>query len=91
MDCPLRYGGRFSDRRGSRTLFGRGEDRLWILGWPLCEWDRDVATLAVYGSYAALVDLSGHAGAFALLMLPYLAIAFWLRLGRFSQTRPGHA
>ena len=51
----------------------------------------DVATLAVYGSYAALVDLGGHSGAFAILMLPYLAIAFWLRLGRFEQTRPGHA
>jgi hypothetical protein len=44
----------------------------------------DVATLAVYGSYAALVDLSGHPGAFGLLMLPYLAIAFWLRLGRLK-------
>ena len=51
----------------------------------------DVATLAVYGSYAALVDLGGHSGAFAILMLPYLAVAFWLRLGRFEQTRPGHA
>lgn len=39
----------------------------------------DVATLAVYSSYAALVELSGHPGAFALLMLPYLTIAFWLR------------
>lgn len=39
----------------------------------------DVATLAVYGSYAALVDLSGHPGAFALLMLPYLAMALWVR------------
>ena len=51
----------------------------------------DVATLTVYGTYAALVDLGGHAGAFALLMIPYLAIAFWLRLGRFGSTRPGHA
>ena len=51
----------------------------------------DVATLAVYGSYAALVDLSGHPGAFALLMLPYLAIAFWLRRRRFELARPGHA
>ena len=51
----------------------------------------DVATLAVYGSYAALVDLGGHPGAFALLMLPYLAIAFWLRRGRFEPAWPGHA
>jgi len=51
----------------------------------------DVVTLAVYGSYAALVDLGGHPGAFALLMLPYLAIAFWLRCGRFEPSGPGHA
>jgi len=51
----------------------------------------DVATLAVYGSYAALVDLGGHGGAFALLMLPYLAIAFWLRRRRFEPTLLGHA
>lgn len=51
----------------------------------------DVATLAVYGSYAALVDLGGHRGAFALLMLPYLAIALWLRHRRFESARPGHA
>ena len=44
----------------------------------------DVAMLVVYGSYAALVDLSGHPGAFAFLMLPYLAIAFWLRLRRLE-------
>lgn len=49
----------------------------------------DVATLAVYGSYAALVDIGGHPGAFALLMIPYLAIAFWLRLGRFEHVRRG--
>ncbi len=41
----------------------------------------DVATLAVYGSYAALVDVGGHGGAFALLALPYLAVAVWLRRG----------
>jgi hypothetical protein len=35
----------------------------------------DVATLAVYGSYAALVDVGGHGGAFALLALSYLAVA----------------
>ena len=41
----------------------------------------DVATLAVYGSYAALVDVAGHSGAFAMLTLPYLAVAVWLRRG----------
>jgi len=35
----------------------------------------DVATPAVCGSYAALVDLGGHGGAFAVLALPYLAVA----------------
>ena len=35
----------------------------------------DVATLAVYGSYAALTDIGGHGGAFAMLALPYLAVA----------------
>jgi MFS family permease len=41
----------------------------------------DIATLAVYGSYAALVDVAGHGGAFAMLTLPYLAVAVWLRRG----------
>jgi hypothetical protein len=49
----------------------------------------DVATITVYGSYAALADLGGHSGAFALLMLPYLAIAFWLRRRRFEPRRHG--
>jgi MFS family permease len=44
----------------------------------------DVATLAIYGSYAALVDVGGHPGAFAMLTLPYLAVAVWLP--RFSET-----
>jgi hypothetical protein len=38
----------------------------------------DVATLAVYGSYAALVDVGGHGGAFAMLVLPYVVISLWL-------------
>ena len=38
----------------------------------------DVATLAVYGSYAALVDVGGHGGAFAMLSLPYVVISLWL-------------
>jgi predicted MFS family arabinose efflux permease len=38
----------------------------------------DVATLAVYGSYAALVDVGGHGGAFAMLVLPYMVISLWL-------------
>ena len=49
----------------------------------------DVATLAVYGGYAALVGVGGHGGAFALLMLPYLAIAFWLRRRRFESRGQG--
>lgn len=32
----------------------------------------------VYGSYAALADAGGHSGAFAVLMLPYLAVVAWL-------------
>lgn len=44
----------------------------------------DVATLAVYGSYAALVDIGGHGSAFAMLTLPYLAIALWLRRRRLE-------
>jgi len=46
----------------------------------------DVATLAVYGSYAALVDLGGHGGAFALLTLPYLVVAAWLRFRPATST-----
>ncbi|WP_102145057.1 MFS transporter [Mycobacterium hubeiense] len=38
----------------------------------------DVATLMVCGSYAALADAGGHSGAFAVLTLPYLAVAAWL-------------
>ena len=42
----------------------------------------DVATLAVYGSYAALADTGGHGGAFAVLALPYVAISLWLFITR---------
>ncbi|HET6735815.1 MFS transporter [Mycobacterium sp.] len=35
----------------------------------------DVATLMVYGSYAALAQTGGHGGAFAVLALPYLAVS----------------
>jgi hypothetical protein len=38
----------------------------------------DVVTLAVYGSYAALVEVGGHRGAFAFLMVPYVAVAAML-------------
>jgi hypothetical protein len=38
----------------------------------------DVATLMVYGSYAALVEIGGHGGPFAVLALPYLTISLWL-------------
>ena len=38
----------------------------------------DVATLAIYGSYAALTDVAGHGGAFVVLMLPYLLVAVTL-------------
>jgi len=38
----------------------------------------DVATLFVYGSYAALAHVGGHGGAFAILTLPYLTISLWL-------------
>ena len=42
----------------------------------------DVATLAVYGSYAALAGNGGHGGAFAVLALPYVAISLWLLAAR---------
>jgi MFS family permease len=35
----------------------------------------DVVTLVVYGSYAALVEIGGHRGAFAILMVPYALVA----------------
>jgi predicted MFS family arabinose efflux permease len=38
----------------------------------------DIATLVVYGSYAALADIGGHGGAFGMLALPYVAISLWL-------------
>lgn len=48
----------------------------------------DVAALAVYGSYGALAGLTGHGGAFAVLALPYAAVAVWLLRSRV-QARPG--
>jgi hypothetical protein len=41
-----------------------------------------MSTLLLYGNYAALADLGGHGGAFALLTLPYLAISLWLLTSR---------
>ena len=38
----------------------------------------DVATLVVYGSYAAWPTAGGHGGAFAVVALPYVAISLWL-------------
>jgi predicted MFS family arabinose efflux permease len=38
----------------------------------------DVATLAIYGSYAALAEIGGHPGAFTALMLPYVVVAVFL-------------
>ncbi len=38
----------------------------------------DLATLAVYGSYAALAGAAGHGGAFAILAVPYAGVALWL-------------
>ena len=50
----------------------------------------DVATLMVYGSYAALADIGGHGGAFAVLALPYVAVAVWLLVGSvYRQPRSG--
>jgi hypothetical protein len=51
----------------------RAEDPVVI---SLAGVSSDAATLAVYGSYAALVDVGGHSTAFAMSTLPYLAIAF---------------
>jgi hypothetical protein len=38
----------------------------------------EAATVAVYGGYAVLADIGGHGGAFAILAMPYVAIALWL-------------
>jgi hypothetical protein len=38
----------------------------------------DVVTVLVYSSYAALADIGGHGGAFAVLALPYVGISLWL-------------
>lgn len=42
----------------------------------------DALTLVVYGSYALAGSSSGHATAFAVLSLPYLVAAAWLRRPR---------
>jgi hypothetical protein len=41
----------------------------------------DLATLGVYGSYAALAGAAGHSGAFAILAVPYAGVALWLLVG----------
>jgi MFS family permease len=46
----------------------------------------DVATIGVYASYGVLAAAAGHGGAFALLALPYLAIAAWLVRGSRTTT-----
>jgi hypothetical protein len=46
-----------------------------------------VATMGVYASYGVLATAAGHGGAFALLCLPYVAVAAWLvRAARRSWT-----
>ena len=45
----------------------------------------DVVTLVVYGSYAALAEIGGHRGAFAVLMLPYLLVAVILATSRWRR------
>jgi MFS family permease len=42
----------------------------------------EVATVLVYGTYAALADIGGHGGAFAMLAMPYVAISLWLFMTR---------
>lgn len=52
----------------------------------------DVATIAVYGCYAALASATGHAGAFVLLSAPYLLVAGWIiRAGRATRSPAGPA
>jgi len=41
----------------------------------------DMATIGVYACYGVLATATGHGGAFALLALPYVAIAAWLLRG----------
>jgi MFS family permease len=50
----------------------------------------DVVTLVVYGSYAALAEISGHAGAFTALMLPYVVVAVILAKVRVHPEAEGH-
>jgi MFS family permease len=45
----------------------------------------DVVTLVVYGSYAALAEIGGHPGAFAVLMLPYIFAAVILATNRWHR------
>ncbi|AGZ41588.1 MFS transporter [Actinoplanes friuliensis] len=49
----------------------------------------DLATIGVFGLYAALTGLSGHGGAFALLAIPYAGVALWLLGSRMPDRRPG--
>jgi MFS family permease len=47
----------------------------------------DLATLGVFGSYAALAGATGHGGAFAILAVPYAGVALWLLTGDRRVTR----
>jgi MFS family permease len=45
----------------------------------------DLATLGVYGSYAALAGAAGHGGAFAILAVPYAGVALCLLTTRATR------
>jgi MFS family permease len=54
----------------------------------------DIVTVVVYGSYAALAEIGGHPGAFAVLMLPYILVAVILvkvsYTTQFNRSCPDH-
>ena len=61
----------------------RGSARATVTS--LAGMSTDAVTLVAYGSYAALAEIGGHPGAFAVLMLPYLLVAVILATSRWRR------
>ena len=66
-----------ADTRLQHSITGPARATVTSLAGMSC----DVATIGVYACYGVLATATGHGGAFALLALPYVAIAAWLLRG----------
>jgi MFS family permease len=72
-----------ADTRLQHSITGPARATVTSLAGMSC----DVATIGVYACYGVLATATGHGGAFALLALPYAAIAAWLLGGHVRAAR----